>query len=135
MREMLGYGHLDFHKMTNLQTLYLQSGSWLKDDNLNFKKLTSLKQLKLRKIDPRSLEGLFQFVSQLTRLQNLKFMTNENLSVKEVDYCRTMLLSPIGLKSFSCHKCLCKLFLGVPIPGLPVETTHYLPNLIQLKLY
>ena len=135
MRERWVHGHLDFEKMTNLQKLYLRSGDWLKDVNLNLGKLTSLKQLKLREIDPRSLEGLFQYVSQLTGLQNLKLMTNENLSVKEVEYCRTMLLSPIGLKSFSRHNCLYKLFLGVPVRVLLAETTHYLPNLIQLKLY
>ena len=47
--------------------------------------------------------------------------------------CGTMLQFP-GLESFSRHKCLCKLFLEVSIQRLPTETTHYPPNLIQLKL-
>ena len=132
MRERWVYGHLDFHKMTNLQTLYLRSGDWLKDDNLG--KLTNLKQLKLRRISPQSLEGLFRSVSQLTGLQNLKLMTYD-LNAEEEEYCKTMLQSLKGLKSFLNNKCLCKLSLGVSIRGLPVETTHYLPNLIQLKLY
>ena len=55
MRERWVYGHLGFHKMTNLQTLSLHCGDWLKDDNFNLGKVTSLKQLKLRQIDPRSL--------------------------------------------------------------------------------
>ena len=139
MRERWVYGHLGFHKMTNLQTLSLWSGDWLKDDNFNLGKVTSLKQLKLRHIDPRSLEGLFLSVSQLTGLQNLELVIDYFKIMKGLSAsnggaeCGTMLQFP-GLESFSRHKCLCKLFLGVPIRGLPTETTHYPPNLIQLKL-
>ena len=140
MRERWVYGHLGFHKMTNLQTLSLWSGDWLKDDNFNLGKVTSLKQLKLRHIDPRSLEGLFLSVSQLTGLQNLELVKDYYKLMKGLSAsnggaeCGTMLQFP-GLESFSRHKCLCKLFLGVPIRGLPTETTHYPPNLIQLKLH
>ena len=103
-------------------------------------KLTNLKQLKLRSIQPRNLEGLFQFVSQLTGLQNLELVIDDfELMMGLLDSnggaeCGTMLQFP-GLESFSRHKCLCKLFLGVPIRGLTTETTHYPPNLIQLKLH
>ena len=140
MRERWVYGHLGFHKMTNFQTFSLRSDDWLKDDNFNLGKVTSLKQLKLREIDPRSLEGLFQSVSQLTGLQNLELIIDylkllNGLSASNGGAeCGTMLLFP-GLESFSHHKCLCKLFLEVPIKGLLTETTHYPPNLIQLKLH
>ena len=40
----------------------------------------------------------------------------------------------IDLESFSHHKCLYKLHLVGTIPKLPVETTLYPPNLMQLKL-
>ena len=135
MRERWACGHLGVHQMTNLETLSLRGGDWLKDDNLG--KLTHhLKQLKLNLYFHPNLEG-FRFIAQLAGLQNLNLFTNfreiERMSTSndEVES-RTMLFS--GLEFLSHHKCLCKLFLGGTIRKLPVDITLYPPNLMQLKL-
>ena len=74
MRERWACGHLGVHQMTNLETLSLRGGDWLKDDNLG--KLTHhLKQLKLNLYFHPNLEG-FRFIAQLAGLQNLKLFTN-----------------------------------------------------------
>ncbi|RVX02332.1 putative disease resistance RPP8-like protein 2 [Vitis vinifera] len=132
MRERWVDGHLGVYQMTNLQTLYLQGGYWLKDNNLG--KLTHhLKQLKLNLYVRRELkEGSFRSIAQLIRLQKLKLAT-DNFIESEGLSTSTIILFP-GLESFSHHKCLYKLHLVGTIPKLPVETTLYPPNLMQLKL-
>ncbi|KAJ9678203.1 hypothetical protein PVL29_022942 [Vitis rotundifolia] len=138
MRERWVDGHLRVHQMTNLQTLYLPGGDWLKDNNLG--KLTHrLKQLKLNLYLRQELkEGLFRSIAQLTGLQKLKlatdnFIESEGLSTSNAEVESTTILFP-GLESFSHHKCLDKLQLVGTIPKLPLETTLYPPNLMQLKL-
>ncbi|XP_034709725.1 putative disease resistance RPP13-like protein 3 [Vitis riparia] len=133
MRERWVEGHLGVHQMTNLQTLYLEGGDWLKDNNLG-KLAHHLKQLKLNLYShPKLKEGSFRSIAQLTGLQKLKldtdnFIESEGLSTS------TPILFP-GLESFSHHKCLYKLHLLGPIRKLPEETTLYPPNLMQLKLH
>lgn len=117
MRERWVEGHMGVHQMTNLQSLYLRGGYWLNDNNLG-KLAHHLKQLKLHLHGCRELkEGSFQSIAQLTGLQKLKL---------EVE--STTILFP-GLE------CLYKLHLVGPILKLPVETTLYPPNLMQLKLH
>ena len=122
MRERWVDGHLGVHQMTNLQTLYLRGGYWLKDNNLG--KLTHhLKQLKLNLyarpnlegFHPNLKEGLFRSIAQLTGLQNLKLITKnfierEGLSTSNAEVESRIILFP-GLECFSDHKCLCILFL------------------------
>ncbi|KAL6322642.1 hypothetical protein AAG906_015328 [Vitis piasezkii] len=112
MREERVEGHLGVHQMTNLQTLYLRGGDWLKDNNLG-KLAHHLKQLKLD----------LRYRPELKR----------GLSTSNAEVESTTILFP-GLESFSHHKCLYKLHLVGTIRKLPVETTLYPPNLMQLKL-
>ncbi|KAJ9672678.1 hypothetical protein PVL29_026053 [Vitis rotundifolia] len=138
MRKRWVDSHLGVHQMTNLETLSLPIGDWLKHDNLG--KLTHhLKQLKLNLYFHPNLEGSFRSITQLTRLQKLMLFTDssierERLSISNIEVESRTILFP-GLESFSQHKCLYKLFLGVIIQKLSVETTFYPPNLMQLKLY
>ena len=123
-------GHLGVHQMTNLETLSLPVGDWLKDDNLG--KLTHhLKQLKLNLyFHPNLKEGSFWSIAQLIVLQKLMLFTDNSIererlstSNTKVEY-RTILF--LGVESFSQHKCVYKLFRG---------KTFYPLNLMQLKLY
>ncbi|KAJ9681495.1 hypothetical protein PVL29_020390 [Vitis rotundifolia] len=139
MRERWVDGLLGVHQMTNLQTLYLGDGDWLKDNNLG--KLTHhLKQLKLSlRYYPELKEAAFRSIAQLTGLQKLEletdnFIESEGLSTSNAEVESTTILFP-GLESFSHHKCLYKLHLRGTIRKLPVETTLYPPNLMQLELY
>ncbi|XP_034680647.1 putative disease resistance protein At1g50180 [Vitis riparia] len=132
MRERWVEGHLGVHQMTNLQTLYLEGGDWLKDNNLG-KLAHHLKQLKLDLYShPKLKEESFRSIAQLTGLQKLKLET-DNFIESEGLSTSTPILFP-GLESFSHHKCLYELHLLGPIRKLPVETTLYPPNLMQLKL-
>ncbi|KAL6323086.1 hypothetical protein AAG906_027341 [Vitis piasezkii] len=122
MRERWVEGHLGVHQMTNLQTLYLGGGDWLKDNNLG-KLVHHLKQLKLRLyVRPKLKEASFLSIAQLTGLQKLKLETDNFIESEDC------------LESFSHHRYLYKLHLVGPIRKLPVETTLYPPNLMQLKL-
>ncbi|RVW81266.1 Disease resistance protein RPP13 [Vitis vinifera] len=133
MRERWVEGHLGVHQMTNLQTLYLEGGDWLKDNNLG-KLAHHLKQLKLDLYShPKLKEGSFRSIAQLTGLQKLKLLTDKFIESEGLST-STPILFP-GLESFSHHKCLYKLRLVGPIRKLPVETTLYPPNLMQLKLF
>ncbi|XP_034708557.1 disease resistance protein RPP13-like [Vitis riparia] len=140
MRETWVEGHLGVHQMTNLQTLYLEAGDWLKDNNLGKLAHHHLKQLKLNlEYHSELKEGSFRSIAQLTGLQKLKllsdnFIESEGLSTSNAEVESTPILFP-GLESFSHHKCLYKLHLVGPIRKLPVETTLYPPNLMQLKLF
>ncbi|KAL6322736.1 hypothetical protein AAG906_015422 [Vitis piasezkii] len=74
-----------------------------------------------------------RLIAQLTGLQKLKLVTDNFIESEGLSTSTTILFP--GLESFSHHKCLYKLHLVGPIRKLPVETTLYPPNLMQLKLY
>ena len=98
----------------------------MKDNNLG--KLTHhLKQLKLNLYFRREFkEGSFRSMAQLTGLQKLKLVTDNFIESEGLSTSTTILFP--GLE------CLYKLHLVGTIRKLPVETTLYPPNLMQLKL-
>ncbi|WKA05271.1 hypothetical protein VitviT2T_023246 [Vitis vinifera] len=121
-------------KNSNIRSLILnrsidegdEGGDWLKDNNLG--KLTHhLKQLKLNLYFRREFkEGSFRSMAQLTGLQKLKLVTDNFIESEGLSTSTTILFP--GLE------CLYKLHLVGTIRKLPVETTLYPPNLMQLKL-
>ena len=138
MRDRRVDSHLGVHQMTNLQTLSLRGGDWLKENNLE-KLAHHLKQLKLDMGGHLNLEeALLRTIAQLTGLQKLglitdNFIEREGLSTSNVEVESRTILFP-SLQYVSRHKCLNKLFLRGFIRQLPVDITLNPPNLMQLKL-